>query len=33
MSHRLDRKKIQQKATIKTLDKLTQEAKHLLKSK
>ena len=31
MSDRLDRKKIQQKDTIKILDKLTQEAKQLAK--
>ena len=31
MSHRLDRKKIQQKATMKTLDPLTLEARQLTK--
>ena len=31
MSDRLDRKKIQRKATIKILDKLTQEARQLTK--
>ena len=31
MSDRLNHKKIQQKATIKILDKLTQEAKQLVK--
>ena len=31
MSHRLDRKKIQQKVTIKTLDPLTLETRQLTK--
>ena len=31
MSDRLDRKKFQRKATIKILDKLTEEAKQLAK--